>query len=60
MRPRHKAILATALSIVRSADEAHELRHDIAVVPRRAERVFRDQPARREDDKIDVREPWRS
>ena len=40
------------LGVVLAVDEAHELGHGVAVVPRRAERIFRDQPARRENDKV--------
>lgn len=43
---------AGLLGVVRAADEAHELTHRVAVVPRRAEGVLAHEPARREDDKV--------
>ncbi len=42
------------LGVVLAVDQTHELAHDVAVIPRRPEGVFRHQPARREDDEIDV------
>ena len=46
---------ALRLGVVGAVDEAHELAHHVAVEPRRAERVLGHQPARREDDEIDIR-----
>ena len=43
---------AFGLGIVLAADQAHELVHQIAVEPRRPERVLGHQPARREDGEI--------
>lgn len=43
---------AAGLCVVLALDQAHELAHVVAVVPRRAERVLGDEPARREDDKV--------
>ena len=40
------------LGVVLSVDEAHELGHGVAVVPRRAEGVLLDEPARGEDDEV--------
>lgn len=40
------------LRVVLPVDEAHELGHRVAVVPRRAEGVLGDEPARREDDEV--------
>lgn len=48
----HEAARTAALGVVAAADEAHELAHGVAVVPRRAEGVLADEPARREDDKV--------
>lgn len=48
---------ATRLRIVSSADQTHEFRHGIAVVPRRPKRTLGDQPARRENHKICNRGP---
>src|SRR5208282_5812501 len=42
------------LGVVDAAYQAHVLGHDVAVVPRRAEGVLADQPARREDHEVDV------
>ena len=41
------------LGVVDAVQQAHELGHDVAVIPRRPERVLADEPARREDDEID-------
>lgn len=43
---------AALFRVVPALDEAHELAHGVAVVPRRAEGVLAHQPARREDDKV--------
>lgn len=48
----HEPALAALLGVVPALDEAHELAHRVAVVPRRAEGVLADQPARREDDEV--------
>ena len=45
---------ALRLGVVDAVDEAHELAGDVAVEPGRAERVLHRQPARREDDEVDV------
>ncbi len=47
-----EAAAAAALGVVLAPDEAHELGHVVAVVPRRAEGVGGDEPARREDDEV--------
>lgn len=43
---------AVALAVVRATNKAHELAHRVAVEVRRPERVLRDYPARREDNKV--------
>lgn len=48
----HKAAGPALLSVVAARNQAHELAHCVAVVPRRAERVLADQPSRREDHEI--------
>src|SRR5271156_3802878 len=40
--------------VVDAVYQPHELGHDVAVVPGRAEGVLADQPARREDHEVDV------
>src|ERR1700733_5037997 len=45
---------ALGLGVIDAADQAHELGHDVAVVPGRAEGVLAHQPARREDHEIHV------
>lgn len=50
--PGNEPACAALLSIVPALDEPHELAHRVAVVPRRAEGVLADQPARREDDEV--------
>lgn len=40
------------LGVILAIDHAHVLGHHVAVVPRRAEAVLHDHPARREDDKV--------
>lgn len=53
MQARARRLEPTArLRVVVSADQPHELGHGVAVVPRRAEGVLGDQPARREDDDV--------
>jgi hypothetical protein len=51
---RHEAFF---LGVVLAVDQAHEFAHDVAVIPGRAEGVFGHQPARREDDEIDIGGP---
>lgn len=48
----HEPARTTLLRIVPAADEAHELAHGVAVVPRRAEGVLAHQPSGGEDDKV--------
>ena len=45
---------AFGLGVVDAVQQAHELGHDVAVIPGRPERVLADQPARREDDEVDI------
>ena len=46
---------AFRLGVIGAVEKPHELGHDVAMEPRRPERVFADQPARREDREIDGR-----
>ena len=46
---------AFGLGVIDAVNEAHEFRHDVAVIPGRPERVFRDTPAFRENHEIDIR-----
>lgn len=48
----HETALTALLSVVGTRDQPHELRHVVAVVPGRAERVLGHQPAWREDDEV--------
>ena len=43
---------AAGLGVIVAVDQAHEFGHGVAVVPWRAEGVFLDQPAGREDDEV--------
>ena len=43
---------AFLLGVVRAADEAHELGHAVAMIPRRTESMLGDHPTRWEDDKV--------
>src|SRR5215831_11182404 len=45
---------AFRLGIIDAFKEPHELAHHVAMIPGWPERIFADQPARREDDEIDV------
>ena len=45
---------AFGLGVVFALDQAHELVHEVAVEPRRAEGVLGHHPARREDGEVDV------
>src|SRR5262249_32769091 len=45
---------ALRLRVVLAIDQAHELAHDVHVVPRRPEGVFRNEPSVGEDHKIDI------
>ena len=47
------------LGVIDAIDEAHELRHDVDVIPRRPKRVLRRQPALGENDEIDIRHAGR-
>jgi len=49
---RAESALAGLLGVVHAPDQAHELGHGVAVVPRRAEGVLGHEPAGREDDKV--------
>src|ERR1700744_4052554 len=42
----------TRLRVVVPADQTHELGHRVTMIPRWAEGPLRDQPARREDNKV--------
>lgn len=43
---------ASRFGVVLTADQTHEFGHGVAVVPRRTECIFLDEPAWREDDKV--------
>ena len=45
---------AGGFGVVDAAHQPHAFVHDVSVKPRRAERVFGDHPARREDREVDV------
>ena len=45
---------AVGLGVIGAVDQAHRLAHDVAVEPRRAERVLADHPARREDHEVGI------
>ena len=45
---------AARLGVIDAVDQAHELAHDILVVPGRTKRVLHHQPALREDDEIHI------
>ena len=45
---------ALRLGVIGAVDQAHELAHDVHVIPGRPERVFGDHPAVRENHEIDV------
>ncbi|KAI6775826.1 hypothetical protein HG530_002584 [Fusarium avenaceum] len=48
----HETPCAATLGVVAALDEAHELAHGVAVVPRWAECVFADEPSRWEDYEV--------
>ncbi len=45
---------ALGLGVIDAVHEPHELRHDVAVIPGRPERVFRHGPALGEDHEVDI------
>lgn len=47
-----EATFASRFGIVVAGDQTHELRHGVAVVPRRTEGLLCNKPTRREDDKV--------
>ena len=50
---------AAGLGVVDAVDEPHELAHHVHMVPGRAKRILRHQPAVAEDHEIDVRRAGR-